>query len=74
MVTHMWFTEPCRTLSMNSMPSACASTGMGAAEPGVEVPLGEFFAVGQGKPAPSRVCRTGFTFRRAVLLLADAFR
>ena len=44
MTSHAWRVNELNALSLRSYWD-------GRKEPGVEVPLGEFFAVGQGKPA-----------------------
>ena len=49
-ITHMWFTSHsggCNELNALSIRIYWD----GRKEPGVEAPLGDFFAVGQGKPA-----------------------
>jgi len=50
MITHIWFTSHAgRVNELNALSLRIYWDGR--EEPGVEVPLGEFFAVGQGKPA-----------------------
>jgi D-arabinan exo alpha-(1,3)/(1,5)-arabinofuranosidase (non-reducing end) len=50
MITHIWFTSHAgRVNELNALSLRIYWDGR--KEPGVEVPLGEFFAVGQGKPA-----------------------
>ncbi len=50
MITHLWLTSHAgRVNELNALSLRIYWDGR--AEPGVEVPLGEFFAVGQGKPA-----------------------
>jgi hypothetical protein len=49
-ITHIWFTSHAgRVNELNALSLRIYWDGRN--EPGVEVPLGEFFAVGQGKPA-----------------------
>ncbi len=49
-ITHIWFTSHAgRVNELNALSLRIYWDGR--KEPGVEVPLGEFFAVGQGKPA-----------------------
>ncbi|MBI4325753.1 MAG: DUF2961 domain-containing protein [Chloroflexi bacterium] len=49
-ITHIWFTSHAgRANELNALSLRIYWDGR--TEPGVEVPLGEFFAVGQGKPA-----------------------
>ena len=49
-ITHIWFTSHAgRVNELNALTLRIYWDGR--AEPGVEAPLGEFFAVGQGKPA-----------------------
>jgi hypothetical protein len=49
-ITHLWFTSHAgRVNELNALSLRIYWDGR--AEPGVEAPLGEFFAVGQGKPA-----------------------
>jgi hypothetical protein len=49
MITHLWFTSHAgRVNELNALSLRIYWDGR--SEPGVEVPLGEFFAVGQGKP------------------------
>src|SRR5512143_4054000 len=63
MITHIWMTSHAgRVNELNALSLRIYWDGR--AEPGVEVPLGEFFAVGQGKPAaldslPVQVSPTG---------------
>jgi hypothetical protein len=62
-ITHLWFTSHAgRANELNALSMRIYWDGR--AEPGVEVPLGEFFAVGQGRPAavesvPVQVSPTG---------------
>lgn len=50
MITHIWFTSHAGWANeLNALSLRIYWDGRG--EPGVEVPLGEFFAVGQGRPA-----------------------
>ncbi|HNQ21904.1 MAG TPA: DUF2961 domain-containing protein [Phycisphaerae bacterium] len=62
-ITHMWFTSHAGWVSeLNAWSLRIYWDGR--QEPGVEVPLGDFFAVGQGKPAvvnsiPVQVSGTG---------------
>jgi hypothetical protein len=62
-ITHMWFTSHAGWVSeLNALVLRIYYDGQ--KEPGVEVPLGDFFAVGQGKPAsvesvPVQVSPTG---------------
>jgi hypothetical protein len=50
MITHIWLTSHAgRVNELNALSLRIYWDGR--AEPGVEAPLGEFFAVGQGKPA-----------------------
>src|SRR5437016_5658987 len=50
-ITHIWMTS--HAGGVNELGSLSLRIYWdGREEPGVEVPLGEFFAVGQGKPAP----------------------
>ncbi len=50
MITHIWFTSHAgRVNELNALSLRIYWDGRN--EPGVEAPLGEFFAVGQGKPA-----------------------
>ena len=49
-ITHLWFTSHAgRVNELNALTLRIYWDGR--SEPGVQVPLGEFFAVGQGKPA-----------------------
>jgi hypothetical protein len=51
MITHIWLTSHAgRANELNALSLRIYWDGRET--PGVEVPLGEFFAVGQGKPAP----------------------
>jgi hypothetical protein len=51
MITHIWFTSHAgRVNELNALSLRIYWDGRAA--PGVEVPLGEFFAVGQGRPEP----------------------
>jgi len=62
-ITHMWFTSHAGWVGeLNALVLRIYYDG--ATSPGVEVPLGDFFAVGQGKPAsvesiPVQVSPTG---------------
>lgn len=62
-IHHLWFTS--HAGGVNELNALCLRIYWdGRGEPGVEVPLGEFFAVGQGKPAvvesfPVQVSPTG---------------
>lgn len=62
-ITHMWFTSHSGWVSeLNSLSIRIYWDGQ--SEPGVEAPLGDFFGVGQGKPAvvnsfPVQVSPTG---------------
>jgi hypothetical protein len=62
-INHLWFTSHAGGVhELNALSLRIYWDGRG--EPGVEVPLGEFFAVGQGKPAvveslPVQVSPTG---------------
>ena len=62
-ITHMWFTSHAGWVGeLNALSLRIYWDG--SKEPGVEVPLGDFFAVGQGKPAvvesiPVQVSPTG---------------
>ena len=62
-ITHMWFTSHSGWVS--ELNTLCLRIYWdGSKEPGVEAPLGDFFAVGQGKPAvvesvPVQVSPTG---------------
>jgi hypothetical protein len=50
-ITHMWFTSHAGWANeLNALSLRIYWDGRN--EPGVEAPLGDFFAVGQGKPAP----------------------
>lgn len=50
MITHIWFTSHAgRVNELNALSLRIYWDGR--TEPGIEAPLGEFFAVGQGKPA-----------------------
>lgn len=63
MITHIWFTSHAgRVNELNALSLRIYWDGQ--TEPAVEVPVGEFFAVGQGKPAivesaPVQVSPTG---------------
>ncbi|MBI5865942.1 MAG: DUF2961 domain-containing protein [Planctomycetes bacterium] len=62
-ITHMWFTSHAGWVGeLNALSLRIYWDGSG--QPGVEAPLGDFFAVGQGKPAvvesiPVQVSTTG---------------